>query len=77
MEKHPSGITLESWLVSGGRSSEPGAPLNVPMIPASNFTIGSGREIRGDDGGTRVGFAIPRSSRALLLRYPGIILALR
>jgi cystathionine gamma-synthase len=50
MEKHPSGIKLESWLVSGGRSSEPGAPLNVPMMPASNFTIGSGREYSRDDG---------------------------
>ena len=50
MEKHPSGIKLESWLVSGGRSSEPGAPLNVPLIPASNFTIGSGREYSRDDG---------------------------
>lgn len=50
MEKHPSGIKPESWLVSAGRASEPGAPLNVPPIPASNFIIGSGREYSRGDG---------------------------
>jgi cystathionine gamma-synthase len=50
MEKHPSGIKPESWLVSAGRPAEPGAPLNVPPIPASNFIIGSGREYARDDG---------------------------
>ena len=48
--KHPSGINLESWLVSAGRSSEPGDPLNVPPIPASNFIIGSGRAYSRDEG---------------------------
>lgn len=50
MEKHPSGIKPESWLVSAGRASEPGAPLNVPPILASNFIIGRGREYARDDG---------------------------
>ena len=50
LEKRPSGIKPESWLVSAGRASEPGAPLNVPLIPASNFIIGSGREYSRDDG---------------------------
>lgn len=50
MEKHPSGIKLESWLVSAGRASEPGAPLNVPLVPASNFVIGAGRSYSRDDG---------------------------
>ena len=50
MEQHSSGIKAESWLVSAGRSSEPGAPLNVPLIPASNFIIGRGREYSRDDG---------------------------
>ena len=50
MEKHLSGIKLESWLVSAGRASEPGAPLNVPPVPASNFIIGGGREYTRDDG---------------------------
>ncbi|BAS26846.1 trans-sulfuration enzyme family protein [Limnochorda pilosa] len=44
MEKHPSGIKPETWLVSAGRPTEPGAPLNVPPILASNFIIGGGRE---------------------------------
>src|SRR5688500_13951396 len=50
MEKQPSGIKPESWLVSAGRASEPGAPLNVPLTPASNFIIGRGREYSRDDG---------------------------
>jgi len=40
----------ESWLVTAGRASEPGAPLSVPPIPASNFIIGGGREYARDDG---------------------------
>lgn len=50
MDEHPSGIKPESWLVSAGRASEPGAPLNVPLVPASNFVIGSGRAYSRDDG---------------------------
>jgi cystathionine gamma-synthase len=50
MEKHPSGIKPESWLVSAGRDSEPGAPLNVPLVPASNFILGAGRAYSRDDG---------------------------
>jgi cystathionine gamma-synthase len=40
----------ESWLVSAGRPPESGAPLNVPLVPASNFIIGGGREYSRDDG---------------------------
>jgi cystathionine gamma-synthase len=50
MDKHLSGIKPESWLVSAGRPSKPGAPLNVPPIPASNFIIGVGRDYSRDDG---------------------------
>lgn len=50
MEKHTSAIKLESWLVTAGRASEPGAPLNVPLIPASNFILGGGRDYSRDDG---------------------------
>jgi cystathionine gamma-synthase len=50
MEKRPSGIKPESWLVSAGRASAPGAPLNVPLIPASNFIIGSERGYSREDG---------------------------
>ncbi len=50
MKKHSSGITLESWLVASGRSLESGAPLNTPLVPASNFLIGAGRAYARDDG---------------------------
>lgn len=50
MDRHPSGIRPESWLVSAGRPSGPGAPLNAPPVPASNFVIGSGRDYSRDDG---------------------------
>ncbi|XSG76446.1 trans-sulfuration enzyme family protein [Herpetosiphon llansteffanensis] len=47
---HSSDIKPESWLVSAGRGSQPGDSLNVPLVPASNFLIGSGREYSRDDG---------------------------
>ncbi len=50
MERHPTGIKPESWLVSAGRPSGPGAPLNAPLVPASNFIIGGGRDYSRDDG---------------------------
>lgn len=50
MTHHSADMTPESWLVSAGRSPEPGAPLNVPLIPASNFIIGAGRDYARDDG---------------------------
>lgn len=43
-------VSTESWLVSAGRPVEPGSPLNVPLIAASNFVIGAGREYSRDDG---------------------------
>ena len=48
--QHPIDLKLESWLVTAGRSSEPGAALNVPLVPASNFIIGGRREYSRDDG---------------------------
>lgn len=50
MDNPNSNISLESWLVSAGRASAPGAPLNVPLIPASNFIIGRQYEYSRDDG---------------------------
>jgi cystathionine gamma-synthase len=50
MDRHLSGIKPESWLVSAGRASEPGAPLNMPLVPASNFILGGGRDYSRDDG---------------------------
>jgi cystathionine gamma-synthase len=42
--------SIESWLVSAGRDRRPGAPLNVPLYPASNFVLGTHRVYARDDG---------------------------
>ena len=42
--------SVESWLVSAGREDRPGAPLNVPLVPASNFVLGAARAYSRDDG---------------------------
>jgi cystathionine gamma-synthase len=42
--------SVESWLVSAGRDRRPGAPLNVPPYPASNFVLGENRAYSRDDG---------------------------
>ena len=44
--------SVDSWLVSAGRDPRPGAPLNVPPIPASNFRLGEERSYSRDDGTT-------------------------
>jgi cystathionine gamma-synthase len=41
---------MESWVVSSGRDRRPGASLNVPIWPASNFVHGEGRSYSRDDG---------------------------
>ena len=33
-------MSLDSWVVAGGRPSEPGQPLNEPIVAASNYVIG-------------------------------------
>jgi len=50
MTRHSNDLSPESWLVTAGRASEPGAPLNVPLVPASNFILGKGRDYARDDG---------------------------
>ncbi len=50
MTKLKSGLRPDSWLVTAGRSSQPGEPLNVSPVPASNFILGSGRAYARDDG---------------------------
>ena len=50
MNKSTSDLKLESWLISAGRDSTPGAPLNVPLVPASNFILGGERAYSRDDG---------------------------
>src|SRR3954467_10735018 len=42
--------SIDSWLVSAGRDRTPGAPLNVPPWPASNFVLGGQRAYSRDDG---------------------------
>src|SRR5215468_5030359 len=42
--------SVETWLVSAGRDRRPGAPLNVPLYPASNFVLGERRAYSRDDG---------------------------
>jgi cystathionine gamma-synthase len=46
-----SKLSKQSWLVAAGRPSEPGASLNVPMVPASNFEL-SGKRIYTRDTGS-------------------------
>ncbi len=40
-DRDPS-ISDASWVVAGGRPSAPGEPLNAPLVPASNFLLGTG-----------------------------------
>ncbi|MQA89877.1 MAG: aminotransferase class I/II-fold pyridoxal phosphate-dependent enzyme [Gemmatimonas sp.] len=47
---HIRGLRPESWLVSAGRGRDPGSPLNVPPIPASNFILGADRGYARDEG---------------------------
>jgi cystathionine gamma-synthase len=44
-------LTPQSLLVAAGRPHKPGGPLNVPLVPASNFTIG-GERVYSRDGST-------------------------
>lgn len=43
-------LSLQSWLVAAGRPKEPGSPLNVPMVPASNFDLDGQRVYTRDSG---------------------------
>jgi cystathionine gamma-synthase len=38
----------ESWLAHAGRPAEPGSPLNVPLVPVSNYVLGGDREYARD-----------------------------
>jgi cystathionine gamma-synthase len=50
MEDQKQTLRPESWVVAAGRDRRPGSPLNVPLVPASNYVIGEGREYARDDG---------------------------
>ncbi|MBN9417134.1 cystathionine gamma-synthase [bacterium SCN 62-11] len=43
-------LRVESWLVSAGRPEGCGSPLNTPLVPASNFLLGSERGYARDNG---------------------------
>lgn len=45
-----SKLSAHSWLVAAGRPKEPGAQLNVPIFPASNFELGGKRVYTRDSG---------------------------
>lgn len=51
MDKHLAGLSsAESLLVATGRDRRPGSPLNVPLVPASNYVLGAERGYARDDG---------------------------
>jgi cystathionine gamma-synthase len=50
MDDPTGSLKPDSWLVSAGRDRRAGAPLNVPLVPASTFVIGAGREYARDHG---------------------------
>ncbi len=45
-----SKLKPESLLVAAGRPEAPGAPLNAPIVPASNFLLGEGDVYAREDG---------------------------
>ena len=47
----PTDVDAVTWLVAAGRPDRPGEPLNAPLVPASNFLLGTGR-VYSRDGGT-------------------------
>ena len=46
----PDSVRTETWVVTGGRASEPGSPLNAPLVAASNFVLGGERAYVRDQG---------------------------
>lgn len=46
----PQDMDPASWVVAAGRDDRPGSPLNVPIMPASNFILGGERGYARDEG---------------------------
>ena len=44
-----SNLSPESWLVKAARPEEPGASMNVPIVPSSNFLKGAGIQYSRED----------------------------
>ena len=42
-------LSTESWLVKAARPEDAGSPLNVPIVPASNFLLGAGKQYSRED----------------------------
>ncbi len=53
----PESLDIESWLIAGGRPNQPGAPLNVPIVTASNFEHG-GKMVYSREDGTETVLAL-------------------
>lgn len=45
-------VSLNSWVVAGGRPDALGAPLNEPIVPASNYVLGGTHEYARDAAAT-------------------------
>lgn len=81
-------ISPATWLISAGRPTDAGEPLNAPLAPASNFILGSARAYARDDatpaweafetvvggleGGTAVAFASGMAAAASLIGAQGV-----
>lgn len=81
-------VSPATWLISAGRPMEVGSPLNAPLMPASNFILGSSRAYARDDatppweafetvvggleGGTAVSFASGMAAAAAILGTLGV-----
>ena len=49
MDEVEASVSPATWLISAGRPSEVGQPLNTPLVPASNYVLGSSRAYSRDD----------------------------
>lgn len=47
-------MSIDTWVVSGGRSQDEGSPLNVPVMLASNYRAGGDRTYSREDGTSTV-----------------------
>ncbi len=50
MSERAEGWTDETWVVAGGRPGSPGVSLNVPIVPVSNYRLGTDLSYSRNDG---------------------------
>lgn len=88
MDQSEAAVAPATWLISAGRPSRVGEPLNAPLVLASNFILGSTRAYARDDatpawegfetvvggleGGTAVAFASGMAAAASLIGTLGV-----